>query len=58
MTFSVGRNLKSASDYSLALSVDSFEERETTPADDKERILRLEVAFAWIKEGVVSNVFV
>ena len=42
----------STSDDSLAFSVDS--ERETTPAEDRERINRLEIAVTWIKQAVVS----
>ena len=51
MTFSASS--ASASDDSLALSMD--EERETTPAEDRERIIQLGIAITWIAQERVSE---
>lgn len=51
MTFSASS--ASTSDDSLALSMD--EERETTPAEDRERISHLGTAVTWIHQEMVSD---
>ena len=52
MTFSASS--ASASDDSLALSLD--EERETTPKEDRERIIQLGIAITWIMQERVSDI--